>query len=142
MFEPQHLREAVDFGFDQANAGSAAADAEDRQAARCCGAKHRVRVIVVDIDDSRGAAVEQRLEQPQLGGEIGFEVLMIIEMVAGDVGEAARRNAQAVEPELIEAVRRGFDGKMGDAVASERIDRTVQFDRIRRRQRTISLAAR
>ena len=100
------------------------------------------RMIVVDIDDGRGAAIEQRLEQPQLGGEIGLESLMIVEMIAGDVGEAARRDAQAVEPELIEAVRRCFDGKMGDAVAGERIDRTVQLDRIRRRQRAVSLAAR
>ena len=99
-------------------------------------------MIVVDIDDGRGAAVEQRLEQPQLGGEIGLEVLVIIEMIAGDVGEAARRDAQAVEPELIEAVRRRFDGKMGDAVAGQRIDRTMQLDRIRRGQRTVSLAAR
>ena len=63
-------------------------------------------------------------------------------MIAGDVGEAAGRDAQAVEPELIEAVRRRFDGKMGDAVAGERIDRTVQLDRIRRGQRAVGLAAR
>ena len=141
MFEPQQLRETVDLGFDEANAGSAAADAEDRQAARLRGVEHRVRMIVVDIDDGGGTAVQQRLEQPQLGGEIRFEALMIIEMIAGDVGEAARRDAQAVEPELIEAVRRRFDGKMGDAVAGERIDRTMQFDRIRRGQRAVSLAA-
>ena len=125
------MREAVNFSFDETNTGAAAADAEDRQAARRCGGKHRVGVIVIDIDDGRGAAVEQRLEQPQLGGEVGFEGLMIIEMIAGDVGEAARRDAQAVEPELIEAVRRRFDGKMGNALAGQRIDRTMQFDRIR-----------
>jgi hypothetical protein len=67
---------------------------------------------------------------------------MIIEMIAGDVGEAAGRDAQAVEPELIEAVRRRFDGEMGNTVAGERIDRTMQFDRIGRGQRAISLAAR
>jgi hypothetical protein len=99
-------------------------------------------VIVTDINDGRSAAVEQNLEQPQLGGEIRLEILMIIEMIAGDVGEAAGRDAQAVEPELIEAVRRCFDGKMSDAVAGKRIDRTMQFDRIRRGQRTIRLTAR
>ena len=104
--------------------------------------EHRVRVIMVDIDDGRGAAVEQRLEQPQLGGEVRLEGLMIIEMIAGDVGEAAGRDAQAVEPELIEAVRRGFDGEMGHAVASKRVDRTMQLDRIRCGQRAVNLAAR
>ena len=97
---------------------------------------------MVDIDDGRGAAVEQRLEQPQLGGEVGLEGLMIIEMIAGDVGEAARRNAQAVEPELIEAVRRRFDGQMGDSLAGECVDRTMQLDRIRCGQRAVNLAAR
>ena len=119
-----------------------AADAHDRQAARLGRGHHRVGMIVIGIDDGRGARRQQSLEQPQLGGEIGLEARMIIEMIARDVGEAAGRDAQAVEPVLIEAVRGRFDREMGDAVAGERVDRAVQRDRIRRRQRAVSLAAR
>ncbi len=67
---------------------------------------------------------------------------MIVEVIARDVGEGGGGKAQPVEPVLIEAVRRGLDGEMGDAVVRERVKRTMQCDRIGRGQRAVSLAAR
>ena len=67
---------------------------------------------------------------------------MIVEVVAGDVGEAAGGKAKSVEPELIETMRRCFDRQMGDALAGQRVDRAMQIDRIGRRQRTVNFAAR
>jgi len=91
-------------------------------------------MIVIGVDDCSAARREQSLEQPQFGGEVSLECRMIVEMIAGDVGEACRRDAQAVEPILIEAVRGRFDRQVSDAVAGQRIERAMQRDRVRRRQ--------
>ena len=115
---------------------------DDRQAARLGGGDHRVRMFVIDIDDRGAAWREQFLEQPQLGGEISLEARMIIEMIARDVGESRRRDLQSVEPILVEAMRGRFDRQMRDAVAGELIERAVQRDRVRRRQRAVNFAAR
>ncbi len=117
MFDPHHLREAVDLGVEQADTGSGAAHADDGNSARPRGRHHGVSVRVINVDDGRAAWFDERLEQPQLGGEVGRKVWMIVEMIAGDVGESRDRDAQAVEPVLIEAVRGSFDGKMRDAFA-------------------------
>ena len=66
---------------------------------------------------------------------------MIVEMIARQIGEGRRRDAHAVEPVLIEAVRGRFDRKMRDAFAGERIERAMQLDRIGRGQRAVGLAA-
>src|SRR5271167_797160 len=63
-------------------------------------------------------------------------------MVARDIGETTRRDAQSVEPMLVEAVRRRFDRQMRDAVAGERVERAMQRDGIRRGERAVSFAAR
>ena len=44
---------------------------------------------------------------------------MIVEMVAREIGEAAGRDAHAVEPVLVEAVRGGFQRQMGHALARQ-----------------------
>ena len=43
-------------------------------------------------------------EEPGLGGEIGLEIRVIIEVVLGEVGEARRRQPHPVEPALVEPV--------------------------------------
>ena len=48
---------------------------------------------------------------------------MVVEMVARQVGEAAGREPHAVEPVLVEPVRRGFEREMGDALARELVER-------------------
>ena len=47
------------------------------------------------------------------------------------------RNAHAVEPVLVEAVRGGLERQMGDAVAGDFIELAMQRDRIGRRQRSV-----
>ena len=67
---------------------------------------------VHDVHLSLNSRLDQFLEQPQLGGQIGFDGWMIIKMIARQIGEGRGRDAQAVEPILIETVRRGFDREM------------------------------
>ena len=55
---------------------------------------------------------------------------MIVEMIARDVGEACRRDAQTVKSILVEAVRRSFDREMADPVAGQRVERAMQRDRV------------
>ena len=105
VFEPQRLRKSIDGGLYETNSRSIASDRHDREAARDGCGDHLVRVLVIDIDDRRGAGREQVLEQPQLGGEIGVECWMIVEMIARDIGEAGGCDTQTVEPVLVEAVR-------------------------------------
>ena len=57
---------------------------------------------MIHVDHGGCARIQQVAEQPQLGGQISIEARMIVEMIAGDVGETARSNAQAIEPKLIE----------------------------------------
>ena len=67
---------------------------------------------------------------------------MIVEMVAADIGEAAGRDAHAVEPVLVEAVRGRFHRQMRHALAGELVERAMQRDRIGRGQRAVDLALR
>ena len=67
---------------------------------------------------------------------------MIVEMIAREIGEGAGGEPHAVEPVLIETVRGGFHRQMGDAVAGQPIERSVQADRIGRGQRSIEAARR
>ena len=87
----------------------------------------------------RGAASRHQIaKQPQFGGEVMRDVGMIIHVIARQIGKAAGRDADAVEPELVEAMRRGFERQMGDAVLRNLIELAMQRDRIGRRQRSIN----
>ena len=63
-------------------------------------------------------------------------------MVARKIGEGAGRDAHAVEPMLVEAVRGGFERQMRDAFARQLVERAMQFDRVGRRQRAVLFAFR
>jgi hypothetical protein len=63
-------------------------------------------------------------------------------MIAAEIGEAAGRNAHAVEAALIESMRGGFNGEMRHAFARELIERAVQRNRIRGGERAVDLALR
>ena len=142
MFEPHGLRKAIDGGIDNADAGGLASNRDDRQAARLGRRQHSIGMRVIHVDDRGATLRHERFKQPQLGGEVRLESRMIVEVIARDVGERGRGKAQPIEPVLIEAVRRGLDGEMGDALACQRVKRTMQRDRIGRGQRAVSLAAR
>ena len=73
-----------------------------------------------------------RSKSPSLACEVGLEVGVIVEVVAGDVGEAGRGQADAVEPELVEAVARGLHRGVGDALVGEVGEQAVQRDRLGR----------
>jgi hypothetical protein len=93
--------------------------------------------------DHRGAiGRDQIAEQPQLGGEVVRDIRMVIHMVAREVGKTAGGDPHAVKAVLIEAVRRGLEGEMGDALARDVVELPVQRDRIGRGQRSVNGALR
>ena len=67
---------------------------------------------------------------------------MIVEMIARQIGVGAGRNAHAVQPMLIETVRRRFHRQMRHALVGQLIERAMQLDRIGRGQRAVGLALR
>src|SRR4051794_23387280 len=71
-----------------------------------------------------------------------FEARVVIEMVAGDVGEPTGRDPHAVETVLIEAVRRGFEREMRHSLLGETMQRAMQTDRIGRGERAVGLPPR
>src|SRR5262249_36778260 len=142
VLDRDDLGETVDRRVNQPDAVTAAADGEHLELARLGGGEHLDRAIVLDTDPRGAAGRHQRGEQTQLRGEVGCRRAVIVEMVARDIGEAGDGDAQAVETALVEAVGRGFDSKMSNAVAREPIERAVQLNRIGRSERAVVLAAR
>ena len=136
------LRETVDRTADESNVVTALADRHDFQAARLRRRDHLSRITIVDIDDGGAARRDQVGKQPQLGGKISLDRRMIIEMVTRQIRIGAGGDAHAVEAVLVETVRRRFQGEMRDALAGQTIERAMQFDRVRRGQRTVFLALR
>src|SRR5262245_9476454 len=70
---------------DQAQANLSRARADD------------TRFRAVRIDDGRGTGREQRIEQTKHCRAIGFQRVVIVEMIAREVGERAGREPYAVE---------------------------------------------
>ena len=62
---------------------------------------------------------------------------MVVHVVAGEIGERASGEAHAVEPLLVEAVRRGLHGEMGDAACGEPVEELMERDRVRGGQRSV-----
>ena len=91
------------------------------------------------IGGNDGGAIRHHeiAEQSQLGVEVVRDIRMIIHVVARQIGKTAGGDPHAVEPELVEAVRRSLEGEMGDAVSCDLVELAMQRDRIGRRQRAI-----
>ena len=70
------------------------------------------------------------------------DIRMIIHVVARQIGEAAGGDAHAVQPVLVEPVRRRLERQMRDAFARDLVELPMQRDRIRRRQRSVDGALR
>ena len=75
---------------------------------------------------------QQVIEQAQLGGEVIFERRVIVHVVAGDVGETATENPDAIEAMLVQTVAGGFDRQMIDTVGFQLGQQFVNLHRIRR----------
>ena len=99
-------------------------------------------MVVIDVDHRGAVRIEKALEQNELRLEIGREGEVIVEMIAGDVGEARHRDAHAVEPVLVESMRGRFEREMSDAGIGEARERRVQFDGIGRGERAVPLLRR
>ena len=65
---------------------------------------------IVDVDDGGAARRQHAGEQPLLGGAVGIDVRMVVEMIAGEVGEGGGSEPHTVEPALLEAVARRLHG--------------------------------
>ena len=63
---------------------------------------------IVRVDDERTVAREQRHEA-RFRLEVRVHRLMVVQVVARQIGEHRRRELYPVETPLIERVRRGFD---------------------------------
>ena len=113
------------------------ADAHHLQSAFLTGSDHFRRNIAVRIDDSRLARLQEHLEQAQFCRQIIVERSMIIEVIARKIGERSGAQPHAIEPALLESMRRRFHRKMRDAIIGELLQRLMQRHRIGRRQRAI-----
>ena len=75
---------------------------------------HFVRPGIVGPDHRRSVSCDHFAEQPHLGLEISVHRLVIIEMIAPEIGEGSRRDGQSLRAKLGEAVARGFEGGVRD----------------------------
>ena len=136
QFEP--LREAVDGrGCNRdplARAVALVADRDRQQLPFARHFDHVGRVVVVGRDHGCAAIHHEIAEQPKFRGKIMGHIRMVIHVIAREVRESAGIHPNAVEPVLIEPVRGGFKGQMGDALARDLVELAMQRDRIRRRQ--------
>ena len=142
MRQLETLREAVDRHPGEADILTTAPDRDEAQPALPRHGKERLRLGVIGRDHGRCSRREQPAEQAQLGVAVVLDRRMVVEMIARQVGEAAGGDAHAVEAVLIEPVRGGLDGEMGDALVGKRVQGAVQVDRIGRGQRAVRLPLR
>ncbi len=131
------LRKALAHQPLELQALAAASDGEDAAAGILGSGDGAVGPIGVGVDDGRAVLGQQLGEEAQLGGEVGLDGRMIIEVVASKIGEGGGLEAHAVEAVLVEAVGGRLEGKVGDALDRQLGERLVQRDRVGRRQRAV-----
>src|SRR5436305_14899597 len=85
---------------------------------------------------------DQIAKQPQFCIEVMRDIRMVIHVIAREIGEGAGADADAVQPILVEAMRRGLEREMRNALACDFIELTMQRNRIRRGQRSVDGALR
>ena len=126
----------------QADEVALAADGADVETRICRDLDRRLRPRIVGEDDGWRTLAEKIAEQPHLGAVIVLDVGVVVEVIAPEIGEAARRQLHPVQPVLVEAVARRLHRRMGDAAIGKLGEQSVQRHRIRRRQRPVFTAAR
>ena len=102
----------------------------------------RRRALAVGIGDGDAAGRQQLLEQARLGGKVGVHRGVIVEMLVRQVGEGRRRELEAIEPMLVEAMARRLDGKMGNALACQGREIGMELHRIGRGEARLTREAR
>ena len=88
---------------------------------------------VAQIDD--GCLQRGPREQPDLGGAVGLHRTVVVEMVAGEIGEDGRMDAGTLHAPLHQPDRRGFHGHHTDrrfGVCAEALEQRLQRERIGR----------
>src|SRR5690606_140639 len=93
----------------------------------------RVPRTVIRVGDRPAVFADQVLEL-ELGIEVCFDGAVIIEVIAAQVGEHARVEAQAVHAPLVQRMRRCLHCECADAAVDERTQRGGQLNRARGRQ--------
>ena len=131
------LVEALGAGRQETDRIALGAGGLDVEPARGGSGDDDIRIGAVEVDHRRYAGFRQRGEQPELGGEVILDGGVVIEVVAPEIGVAHRREIDAVEAALLDPVRGGLHGEIGDAVVGEPRQGRVQGDRIGGRQRAV-----
>src|SRR5919108_4495954 len=140
VLERERLCKALDRALDQANALAAPADGDEPQVAAYRRRRDDLGLLVIGRDYGGATRLDQIREQAQLGGKIGLQGRMIVEMITAKISESAGGNAHAVEAALIESMRGGFDGEVGHAFAGELIEGAVERHRVRCGERAVDFA--
>ena len=76
-------------------------------------------------------------EQPELGVEIGLDRRVVVEVVAAEIGEARRLDADAVEAALVEAVARASSAAWVTPSRAKPVEHRVQRHRVGRGQAAV-----
>src|SRR3954452_24503315 len=109
MFQREFLGETIDLGVNQPNALACAltfdAYAQDAQPSRSRRLDRLPGAIVIGRDHRGTADSDEIAEQSQLGRKIVRDVRMVIHVIAREICEAASRDADTVQPVLIETMR-------------------------------------
>ncbi len=90
-------------------------------------------IVGVRHDDR---VASQQSEQFELGGPIVLHGPVVIEVITSQVGKDRGLKHQAVEPPLVEAVRRGLHGDPADPAVAEPGERGHELDRPRGGERS------
>ena len=106
--------------------GVLATHRHEGQAPGSGGAHKGCTVGPVDSDHRPAVGRDQGLEQAQFGGQVSLWALVVIEMVAGEIGERADLDPHPVEPALIKSMRGSLDPHMAYAIPGEFIQGLVK----------------
>src|SRR5262249_57229150 len=129
MQDRDDLIKAIDRRTDELDVGPLLSDGDDFQVTLFRRFGNPMRITIVDADNGRATRNNQILEQTKLGGEVGFDAGVVVEVISRQVGKSAGRDAHAVEAMLVEAVRRRFKREMCDSLLCQSIERAVWVNR-------------
>ncbi len=136
--DPEPLLEAARADVLDADLAPVPADAGHRDAALPRRRLDVFRTRPVHVHHRDPVLRQDHGEQPELRGEIVFDVGVVVHVVAAEIGEPRGLDADAVEPALVEPVARCLERRMGHALARQPVERLVERHRVGRRQVAVS----